>query len=297
MSVSIIIPNWNGRNLLEKNLSSIINASKNKKNEIREIIVVDDASSDDSVNFLKRNYSKDIKLVVHKINRGFAASVNTGVRSAKGKYVVLLNSDIIVLDNFLEAPLKDLESDENIFAISLHEKGYGSAKGLFKNGFIIHEGLSETKDKQVTFWASGGSAIFRKDIWKGLHGMDEELYSPFYWEDIDLSYRAQKRGYKILWEPNAHVIHEHEATMKRLPQNKVNRIRERNYLLFNWKNITSPNLKRKHFSGLFKRIVRHPGYLKVVFSALKKYSIVKKLQAREKKETKVSDEAIFARFN
>src|SRR5438105_2155159 len=107
MSVSIIIPNWNGQSLLEKNLPSILLAYKNKKNKISEVIIVDDASSDSSVNYLKKNFDKEIKLVVHKINRGFAASVNTGVRSAKGEFVVLLNTDIIVSENFLETSLKD----------------------------------------------------------------------------------------------------------------------------------------------------------------------------------------------
>src|SRR5258708_6183481 len=105
MSVSIVIPNWNGRALLENNLPTIIKASKNKENKISEIIIVDDASSDDSVTYLKKNFAKEIKLVVHKVNRGFGASVNTGVRSAKGEFVVLLNTDIIVSDNFLQMPI------------------------------------------------------------------------------------------------------------------------------------------------------------------------------------------------
>ncbi len=297
MNVSIIIPNWNGQSLFEKNLSSILLAKKNKKNRISEVIIVDDASSDGSVAYLKKNFINEIKLVVHTINRGFAASVNTGVRSAKGEFVVLLNTDIIVSEDFLETSLRDFSEDQTIFAVSLHEKGYGASQGKFQNGFIVHQGLHEEKEKKLTFWANGGSAIFRKKIWKELHGMDEELYTPFYWEDIDISYRAQKRGYRILWEPDANVIHEHEATMKKLPQKRVQQVRERNYLLFNWKNITSPTLTRKHISGLIKRIMRHPGYIKVVISALSKYKTMKRLRLREKKEASVSDEAVFARFN
>src|SRR5260221_12428700 len=101
MNVSIIIPNWNGQSLFEKNLSSILLAKKNKKNRISEVIIVDDASSDGSVAYLKKNFINEIKLVVRTIILGFAARVNTGLRRAKGELVVLLNTDIIVSEDFL----------------------------------------------------------------------------------------------------------------------------------------------------------------------------------------------------
>ncbi len=85
--VSIVIPNWNGRALLEKNLPSILLAKKNKKNRILEIIIVDDGSTDDSVPFLKKEYATSIRLIKHTKNRGFASAVNNGVRMAKGAYV------------------------------------------------------------------------------------------------------------------------------------------------------------------------------------------------------------------
>lgn len=296
MDISIVIPNFNGRSLLEKNLQSVLSAKRNKKNKIKEIIIVDDASSDDSVDYLKKNFKDEIKLVVHKLNRGFASSVNTGARTAKGDFVCLLNTDVIPSDDFLETMDEDFK-DEQVFAVSLHEKGYGFAFGKFKDGYIVHGGVSESKKVENTFWANGGSGVFRRETWMELKGMDEAVLSPFYWEDIDLSYRAQKRGYKVLWDSRANVIHEHEATMKRLNQTYVNRIRERNQLLFIWKNLTSSNLMKKHTVAVIKRVLRHPGYLRIVLMARKKFKEVMEARNIELKETRVSDEAVFAKFN
>jgi GT2 family glycosyltransferase len=127
--------------------------------------------------------------------------------------------------------------------------------------------------------------------------MDEELLSPFYWEDIDLCYRAAKRGYSILWEPNSLVVHKHESTISKLSKNYVARVRERNQLLFVWKNITSPNLTKRHVGGIFKRLATHPGYIRVVLMALRRLGIALRAREKEIKEAKISDEMILSRFN
>ncbi|MFC1625069.1 glycosyltransferase family 2 protein, partial [Patescibacteria group bacterium] len=235
------------------------------------------------------------RLIKHKKNRGFSCSVNTGVRMSKGNLVVLLNSDVIPEKNFLENTFSHFE-DDNVFAVSFHEKGYSWAKGEFKDGFIGHSMGKATKKEHITFWVSGGSGIFRRDLWHKFGGMDEKLLSPFYWEDIDLSYGAQKRGYKVLWEPNSYVTHKHESTISKLSKSYVSKIRQRNELLFIWKNITSKNLFKKHLSFLLRRIIRHPGYIRIVFIAFCKIRLVMQKRAKEIKESKVSDEAIFTRF-
>ena len=126
--------------------------------------------------------------------------------------------------------------------------------------------------------------------------MDEKLLSPFYWEDIDLCYRAAKRGWINLWEPDANVIHKHESTISKFSRKYVETIRERNQLLVLWKNLTSPYLFRRHIFGVFRRIIRHPGYIRIILMALLRIRTVLKARAKEKKEGKVSDEAIFANF-
>ena len=295
MKISIVIPWYNTEWLAEKNLPNILSALKNPKNHIIEIIVVDDSSSDNSVTIIKSLFP-EVKVIRHKVNRGFSASVNTGVRMARGYIVCLLNSDVLPKVNFLESVLIHFKNSK-LFAVSLNEAGsFGWAKGFFRDGFIGHEPGGKGESPHSTFWVSGGSGVFRRDLWTKLGGMDETLFSPFYWEDLDLSYRAMKRGYQLIWEPKGMVEHKHETTIKKLPQGYVNRIRERNQLFFIWKNLGSPNLLRKSIVGVIKRIFSHPGYARIVLMALVKIRPLLKARLKEKLETKVSDEAIFSRF-
>lgn len=293
-NVSVIITNYNGQEIVEKSLPFFIEALNNKKNKIVEIILIDDASTDESISFVKKNFPQ-VKTIQHKINRGYSSTVNTGVRTAKGSLVAILNNDVYPSVNFLEKSIEHFE-DEKLFGVSFHEKGYGPAKGYFKNGFVEHGPGEESKSAQDTFWVSGGSGLWSRKHWISLGGFDEKLLNPFYWEDIDICYRAQKRGLRLLWEPNSLVEHNHESTIGKLSKNYVSRIKERNYLIFTWKNITSKRLFARHLTGLLKRIFFHPGYLLIVYVALTKYSQIIKARKLETKESKVSDEAIFQRF-
>ena len=292
--VSVVIPNYNGEELLEKNLPHVIKAFKNKKNKIGEIIVVDDGSKDGGVDLLKRNFS-EVKIIKHKKNRGFSSAVNTGVRMSKGNLIALLNTDVVPDEKFLVYTIPHFEN-EKVFAVSFHEKGYGWARGFFSDGFINHEQGKESKSTHDTFWVNGGSGIFRRSMWMKLGGMDEKLLNPFYWEDIDISYRAAKRGWLLLWEPKAKAVHEHESTMRKIPQGYKSRVQERNQLIVIWKNITSPGLFKKHIAGLSKRLSKHPGYIRIVFAASLKIKDILRARKKELKEGRVSDEAIFAKF-
>ena len=294
-TAAIIIPNWNGKDLLEKNLPSIMAALNNSENQIVEVIVVDDKSTDDSITFLQAEYRTQIKLVKHTKNRGFSSAVNTGVRSTQADYVVLLNSDTRPTPNFLKNSLV-LLADPKVFAVGFHEPGRSASKGYFKDGFIGHLPALETRESCETFWVNGGSGIFKRNLWISLGGLDEVLLSPLYWEDVDIGYRALKRGYKLLWDPKAIVYHDSESTTKKLPRKFLQRIQERNQLLFIWKNLTSRNLFRKHLGGLVRRLVREPGYIKIVIMALAKFGAVRKARAIEQHQAKVSDEAIFSKF-
>lgn len=294
MRASIIIPNYNTAFLLRKNIPVVLRAAKNKKNKIHEVIVVDDASPDESVAVLKERFP-EVKLIMHKVNRGFSHSVNTGVRGSSGDLIILLNTDVLPAENFMEPVIRHFD-DENVFAVSLNEKGHSWAKGKFENGYLGHEPGKKTQRVHETFWISGGSGVFKRDIWKKLGGLDQNLLAPFYWEDLDICYRAAKRGYRLLWEPGGKVVHEHETTMSQIPRSYLIRIQERNLLRVNWKNLTSPRLFRKHLAGVVKRTLRHPGYLRVVLMALAKLPDIKRARAKEIKESIVSDEAILAKF-
>jgi GT2 family glycosyltransferase len=293
--VSIIVPNYNGKLLLEKNLPYVIQASKSSKNSVNEIIVVDDGSGDRSVQLIKKEFPQ-VKLIVHKKNRGFSDAVNTGVRMAQGDLVALLNNDVKPSSNFLVHSIKHFK-DKKVFAVSFNEGKYSWAEGYFEDGFVQHRPGPKSKASHISFWASGGSGLFRRDIWHKLGGMDQELYTPYYWEDVDICYRAWKRGYKILWEPKSKVIHKHAQTIKKQKKTKKQRILQRNHLLFIWKNITSSNLIKKHIFNLLKKTVKKPGYIKIVLNALLYISKVKRKRKIEINQSTVSDEAIFRLFN
>ena len=245
-NVSIVIPNWNGKGLLEKNLPKVVAAAKDA-----EILVVDDGSTDDSVVFVKKNYEK-IGIIAKKNHEGFASSVNAGVAAANGDIVVLLNTDVVPEENFLP-PLVSHFANDKVFAVGCMDKskegdtivlrGRGLAK--WQRGFFIHErGEVNASD---TAWVSGGSGAFRKSMWSGLGGMDP-LFNPFYWEDIDLSYRGRKAGYALLFEPKSVVWHFHEEGKIKhsFTKTRVAVVAYRNQFTFIWKNISDVGFLLSH---------------------------------------------------
>ena len=247
MGISIIIPNYNGVQLLKKNLPKVLAAKGDA-----EIIVVDDASSDRSIATIQQLNNSTIKIIKNEKNLGFSSTVNRGVREAKGDIVVLLNTDVAPEKNFLTPLMKHFE-DPLVFAVGCMDKSIEGAKtilrgrgvGRWERGFLMH--ARGEVDKINTLWVSGGSGAFRKSIWEKLSGFDE-LYNPFYWEDIDLSYRALKAGYKILFEPKSVVVHEHEegAIKKTYSKLQIKTIAYRNQFIFVWKNATDLDLQLLH---------------------------------------------------
>lgn len=250
MKLSIIIPNYNGQKLLRKHLPSVV-AAANKS----EIIVVDDASTDGSVDYLNTHYPA-VKIVKHKTNQRFAAACNSGVKASRGDIIILLNNDVSPNKNFL-SPLVSHFSDPGVFSAGCKEiqtingvkRESGRAKGAFTRGLLIHW-RAKNQNRTTTLWTSGGSAAFRKSMWEQLGGMDE-MYKPAYWEDIDLSYRAKKRGWKVLFEPASMVHHRHETTnSQEIGPKSMAVAAYKNQLLFVWKNITDTHMIARHLIWL-----------------------------------------------
>lgn len=250
MRVSIIIPNYNGKNLLAKNLPRILNVSG-----IEKVVVVDDGSSDGSAEYLKRHFPQ-VKLIEKVTNSGFATTVNLGVKTVSSDFVILLNTDVVPQKDFLP-PLLSYFKDPKVFAVgcldeSREDTGIvkrGRGIGTFVRGFLQHaRGEINQSD---TLWVNGGSGAFRRDLWEKLDGMDE-IYAPFYWEDIDLSYRAQKAGYKVMFAPKSVVVHRHHegAINSFYTPEQIITIAYRNQFLFVWKNITDYNLFIQHLLWL-----------------------------------------------
>lgn len=276
MDVSVVVTCWNGKELLEKNLPYLIKASKNSDNRIREIIVVDDASTDDSVEFIEsfkdtKLQSFKVKLVKHEKNLGYSAVCNSGVKAAGSELVVILNLDVIPSDDFLKPALPRFE-DNKVFSVTFNEGRFGPGKLEWKNGFLEIEPTEISQSTCLTDWPNGGSSIFRKKVWEELGGMSE-VFLPFYFEDIDLGIRARRAGYICLWEPKSKVEHKHEATINKKNLEKygqkkpIEMIKERNHLILTWRNIGTVNIFLSHIFSLVKRCFVHPKYLVVVFWA------------------------------
>lgn len=271
MKISIIIPNYNGENLLRKNLPKVIEAAnfwEKEKNYKAEIIVVDDCSTDKSVESIKhyvssiKNKNIKLKLVENDKNAGFSLTVNRGVKEADGEIVILLNTDVAPEKDFL-APLLEHFQNEKVFAVGCLDKSVENGKivlrgrgiGRWQRGFLVHS--RGEVDKQNTLWVSGGSGAFKKAIWEKLGGFSE-LYKPFYWEDIDLSYRALKSGYKILFEPKSIVVHKHEeGVIKKIYSPfQIKTVAYRNQFIFVWHNATDLDLQFFHILWLPYHFIR-----------------------------------------
>lgn len=249
MKISVVIPNYNGLNLLKKNLPKLLDVIRNEKVE-SEIILVDDASQDESVLWLKnfqdeyKNQGVYIKIMTNDINKGFSYTANRGAFSATGEFIIFLNTDVYPKKDFIKKALRHFD-DTKVFAVGFMDESIerdktilrGRGIGWWEKGFYLHK-KGEVNENQ-TDWVSGGSGIFKTNIFKKLKGFNT-IYDPFYWEDIDLSYRAKKAGYILLFEPESIVVHEHEkgAILSKYKKKDIIRISYRNQFIFVWKNAT-----------------------------------------------------------
>ena len=266
MKISVIITNWNGLSLLKKNLEQIIKTSI----EAEEIIVADDYSSDQSVDFVKSLQKKypQLKLISNKTNFGFGKNSNNAISKSKGDLVVMLNSDIFPHQNYIKNSLKHF-SDPNLFGVGFAELGHENwARIFWGGGYLQHEPGIDIKKTHITAWLSGGGSIVRKEIFQKLGGFDK-VYEPFYCEDLDLGFRAWKSGYTLLWEPKCIIEHNHESTMSKFSKGLLNYVKERNRLLSVWRNITDPNLILSNKLAIIGRILSGPNYIKIVRAAKK----------------------------
>jgi len=278
-TVSIVIPIWQKLPLIS-HLPAVIRAClPAQAGPGAEIIVVDDASPDDTVKFLKKNFP-NVKVVVNRQNERFAVSCNNGFKAARGEIVVLLNSDVAPNPNFL-APLVKHFSDPNVFAVScleIDKQGQFSGRNRcqFKRGFLIHSAAPVVAGENC--WATGGSSAFDREKYLKIGGMDP-LYKPAYWEDIDLSWQArEKYGWKILFEPKSQVFHNHETTnVSVFGQRQMELMSRRNQFLFVWKYIRGRKLL-EHFLWLPYHLIFTNYRTKGVFMTALVQAIIKWLK-------------------
>ncbi|HVP00587.1 MAG TPA: glycosyltransferase [Bryobacteraceae bacterium] len=251
---SIVIPNWNGRDLLEKYLPSVVASIKH--NPGSEVIVVDNGSTDGSAAFVEQNFP-DVRLLGLKENLGFGGGSNAGIRAASNEVVVLLNSDMRVEPDFLQ-PLLDGFTDENVFSVSCQiffsdptkfRQETGLTESWWDQGMlrVRHRNDEKIKDLYPCAYGGGGSCAYDRAKFLELGGFDEIL-APFYLEDTDLGYLAWKRGWKTMYQPASVVYHEHRGTIgKTFSEAYIQGVLNKNFLLFSWKNIHEWGRLAQHF--------------------------------------------------
>jgi GT2 family glycosyltransferase/glycosyltransferase involved in cell wall biosynthesis len=251
---SIIIPSWNGRNLLEKYLPSVAAAAPAAHGH--EIIVVDNGSSDGTAAYVRSAFP-GVSVIELPANLGFGGGSNAGIRAAKNDIVVLLNNDMRAAPDFLQ-PLIDGFADGGVFAVSCQiffsdpartREETGLTEGRWENGAlrVRHRVDGAVTDLFPCFYGGGGSCAFDRRKLLDLGGFDP-LFEPFYLEDTDLGYRAWKRGWKVLYQPRSVVWHEHRGTIgRRYATDEVRRTLEKNFILWTWKNIHDWRRLASHF--------------------------------------------------
>lgn len=315
MNISIVIPNYNGEEIMKKNLPAVFEAVRDYKNGEVEIIITDDPSSDNSRAVIEDFASRfgtgriKIKTLFNKDKKaaGFSKNVNRGVSQASGDILILLNTDVAPHADFLK-PLLVHFQDRQVFAVACMDESIeedkkvlrGRGIGKWAKGFLQHAKGENNKD--TTLWASGGSSAFRREYWYTLGGLDE-LYNPFYWEDIDLSYRGWKSGYKVLFESKSKVVHEHEggSIKKNIKSSKVIATAYRNQFIFVWLNITDTSLIISHLLWFPYHIItaiirRDLLFIKGFLMALTRLPMIIKHRFKYKKAFSVSDKVVLKNF-
>lgn len=255
----MVLPNYNGRKLMEMYLPSVMTALKNAEIQY-EVIIVDDCSKDDSVAFIQQHYP-DVKLVVNGKNLGFAGTCNRGIKEAKMELTLLLNSDVQLSPDYFAAQWKYFEQGDTFGVMGRIMSKDGdyiedAARILFylgcrikANRFYYNENAEEWA---YTAYLSGANALVDTAKLKELNGFDE-IYSPFSSEDSDLSTRAWLLGWKCYYEHASVCYHQVSGSIKKNIRSKlVSTVYFRNRFIF----------QQIHLSGI--RAYLLPLYILVV---------------------------------
>ncbi|WP_052953983.1 glycosyltransferase family 2 protein [Clostridium sp. C8] len=311
--ISLVIINYNNKEYLKRCLDSIYSQTHNNL----EIIFIDNQSSDNSFEYIKEEYSsKNILLIKNDVNNGYAGAANQGIKLSKGKYVMILNPDIIMEDDFIEKMYGFIESDEGIGALSgkllkydfKNDKklNYIDSTGIimFKSTRCIDRGQNEEdlgqydKTEQV-FGVCGAAPLYRREVLEKVKVLDEYFDEDFfaYKEDIDLSWRINLAGFKNMYYHKAIAYHGRglggsrggiiKFIKNRKKQSEFLRgISLRNHIMMIWKNDVN-GFERKYKYNIIKRRIAFTFYM-IIFERFNfKYynqALSKKRTMLEKRE-------------
>lgn len=241
LNISVVIPNYNGVHLFPETLPALYKSLEYTGRQY-EIIVVDDCSTDQSVKFIKHHFP-DIVLLSNDKNSGFSATINKGIFAARNQLVLLLNSDVKLTETYFSEQFKYFEKPDT-FGVMGKIIGWNDnivqdgAKYPEMQGFKLKTSLNflvenpKSNEFIPSLYLSGANALVRKDILHLLGGFDE-LFSPFYIEDVDLSVRAWRCGYKCYFEPQSICMHKTSESIQNKEKKKyIRTIYNRNKFYF-----------------------------------------------------------------
>ncbi len=257
MRIAVVILNYNGRNLLEKFLPTVMQFSVQAK-----VVVADNASTDDSVLFTQNNF-KNVEIIRLSTNTGFAGGYNAALKDIEAEYFVLLNSDLEVTEGWLQPVIDFMDANKNVAACQPKILSH-SNKNLFEHagaagGYIDYLGYPFCRGRIFTqleedkgqynqpaeiFWASGACMFIRSSVFKEMNGFDESFFA--HMEEIDLCWRMKRKGYLLSVIPNSVVYHVGGGTLPKSNPRKT-------FLNF-----------RNNLTMLFKNLPRHK-ILQVMF--------------------------------
>lgn len=258
--IAVVILNWNGRNLLEQFLPSVVAHSQEAK-----VYVADNASTDDSVNFINENFPT-VQIIQNTINGGYAKGYNDALNQVDADIYCLLNSDVEVRENWLNPVIETFQKEENTAIIQPkildyqkkdHFEYAGAAGGFIdKYGYAycrgrifdsIEKDTGQYNDSASIFWASGACMFIRSAVYRTLNGFDEAFFAHF--EEIDLCWRAYNLGYETKYAGSSAIYHVGGATLKNTNPKKTY-LNFRNSLYTITKNAPGPL-----FPLLFTRLI------------------------------------------
>jgi len=266
-SISVILPNYNGSHLLKENLPYLVESLGSITNEI---IVVDDCSTDNSVDMLKQKYP-DIKIIASELNEGFSATCNKGIKAAVNQLLCIVNTDVRFTPDYFQNAIKYFE-DTSLFAVKGDIINYqGDISNItttetapvlyYKKGFLRFNHGIMPQDNEMTGKINEHFVLlgccFVCDRIKALElGGFDEIYSPYYWEDADLAMRALEKGYKLLYRPECRIYHKTSSTIG-VTRKKWHRqlVSYRNKFLFTWKHLHGSTNWALHIVFTFANIL------------------------------------------
>lgn len=230
--VSIVILNWNGSSYLRQFLPSVIAHSGGAR-----IVVADNASTDDSVDFVRSNFP-EVGLIENTSNGGFAKGYNEALKKVSSKYYLLLNSDIEVSEGWLNPLVSIMEKDASVAGcqpkiLSYHQAGKfehaGASGGFLDVDFFpfcrgrifdsIENDNHQYDNPSEVFWATGAALLIRSEVFHKLEGFDEMFFA--HMEEIDLCWRAKKMGYSFYVQPESVVYHVGGGTLSYMSPRKT----------------------------------------------------------------------------